>query len=69
MPKFIKNKKTDRIWWVNNAGEQIGVFEFSFDQEKIYNLFEDYPHALTPEEIEIFDKENPEWAEFFKDRK
>ena len=69
MPKFIKNKKTDRIWWVNNVGEQIGVFEFSFDQKKIYNLFEDYPHALTPEEIEIFDKENPEWADFFKDRK
>ena len=69
MPKFFKNKKTDRIWWVNNLGEKIGVFEFTFDKEKIYNLFQDYPHALTPEEVEIFDKENPEWAEFFADRK
>ena len=69
MPKFYKNKKTDKIWWLDNLGEQIGVFEFSFDKEKIYNLFQDYPHALTPDEIEIFDKENPEWADFFKDRK
>ena len=69
MAKFYKNKKTDRIFWVNNLGEQIGVFEFTFDKEKIYNLFQDYPHALTPDEIEIFDKENPEWADFFKDRK
>lgn len=69
MAKFYKNKKTDRIFWVNNLGEQIGVFEFTFDKEKIYNLFQDYPHALTPDEVEIFDKENPEWADFFKDRK
>lgn len=69
MAKFYKNKKTDRIFWVNNLGEQIGVFEFTFDKEKIYNLFQDYPHALTPDEVVIFDKENPEWADFFKDRK
>lgn len=69
MAQFYKNKKTDKIWWVNNLGEQIGVFEFTFDKEKIYNLFQDYPHALTPEEVDTFDKENPEWADFFKDRK
>ena len=31
-------------------------------------MFADYPKALTPEQKQIFDKENPEWADFFKDR-
>ena len=68
MPRFHKNRKADRIWWVDNP-DQIGVFEFSFDRLKVYNLFRDYPHALTPEEVEIFDRENPQWADFFADRK
>lgn len=67
--KFYKNKKTDRIWWIDNFGETVGEFLFSFDRSKIYNMFQDYPYAMTPEEIEIFDKENPYWAEFFADRK
>ena len=41
---------------------------FSFDKVKIFNLFEDYPHNLTSEEKEIFDKENSYWKEFFKER-
>ena len=28
----------------------------------------DYPHKLTPEQKKNFDEENPEWAEFLKDR-
>ena len=31
-------------------------------------MFADYPHNLTPEQKKIFDEENPEWCEFFKDR-
>lgn len=37
--------------------------------KKIYNLFANYPHNMTAEEVKIFDKENPYWAAFFKDRK
>lgn len=65
--KFYKNNKSDKIYWVDNA-DQIGVRLFSFDQKTIFNMFADYPHNLTPEQKEIFDEENPYWADFFKDR-
>lgn len=64
---FYKNNDTDQIWWVDNT-EKIGEHLFTFDKKKIYNLFEDYPYNLTKEQKEIFDKENPYWKEFFKDR-
>lgn len=64
---FYKNEPTDIIWWVDNT-EETGVFEFSFDKRRIYNLFQDYPWELSKEEKAIFDKENPFWANFFKDR-
>lgn len=65
--KFYKNNPSDVIWWVENT-EQVGVWEFSFDKKKIFNMFSDYPHKLTAEQKAIFDKENPYWADFFKDR-
>lgn len=37
------------IWWLNNIGI-IGEHIFSFDKEKLYNVFVDYPDNLTPEE-------------------
>ena len=64
---FYKNNDTDQIWWVDNP-EKIGEHLFTFDKKKIYNLFEDYPYNLTKEQKEIFDKENPYWTDFFKDR-
>ena len=64
---FYKNKETDTIYWVDNV-DRIGEHLFSFDKKKIYNLFRDYPNKLTPNEKEIFDKENPYWADFFHDR-
>ena len=67
--KFYKNKPDDAIYWVDNLGESIGEFLFSFDRERVFNLFADYPQALTPEQKAIFDEENPFWAEFFADRK
>lgn len=65
--KFYKEKKGDKIWWVENP-ESKGEFLFSFDKKVIFNLFADYPHKLTPEQKELFDKENPYWKDFFSDR-
>jgi hypothetical protein len=66
--EFIKNNPTDKIWWVDNPDVK-GEFLFSFDREKVFNLFADYPWKLTKEQKRIFDKENPYWADYFKDRK
>ena len=65
--KFYKNDPTDQIWWIDNP-DKIGELLFSFDKKNIFNMFRDYPHNLTPKQKEIFDEENPEWADFFKDR-
>ena len=67
--KFIKNNENDVIWWVDNAKEVVGEWLFTFDKTNIFNMFQDYPHKLTKKQREIFDKENPYWADFFKDRK
>lgn len=65
---FYKNNENDLIWWVDNT-DQLGIWLFSFDKNKIFNMFADYPRKLTKEQKEIFDRENPYWADFFKDRK
>lgn len=64
---FYRENDSDRVWWTHDP-DRIGEFLFSFDKKKIYNLFRDYPTKLNKEEKEIFDSENPEWAEFFSDR-
>ena len=64
---FYKQNKNDKIQWIDNI-DTIGEFLFSFDKKKIFNLFADYPHNLTAEQKEIFDKENPYWKDFFSSR-
>lgn len=66
--KWYKNNPADKIWWLDNADEKVGEFIFSFDKEKQFNMFADYPHNLTAEQKDIFDKENPYWKDFFADR-
>lgn len=66
--RFYKENPSDRVWWLDNFGV-VGEFVFSFDRKKEYNLFADYPHNMTDDEVRIFDAENPFWADFFKDRK
>ena len=53
--------------WLRNP-EQKGEFLFTFDGNRVFNLFRDYPHELTQEEKDVFDAENPYWADYFKDR-
>ena len=65
--EFYKNHPKDKIWWLD-VPDRVGEWLFSFDKKKVFNMFEDYPEKLTPEQKEIFDKENPYWKEFFKDR-
>ena len=64
---WYKNNETDKIWW-KDTPDRVGEWVFSFDKEKEFNMFADYPHNLTAEQKKIFDEENPEWCEFFKDR-
>lgn len=65
---WYKNNETDVIWW-KDTPDRIGEHVFSFDRQHELNLFADYPHNMTAEQVKIFDEENPFWAEFFKDRK
>ena len=61
-------KPGDKVWWVEEPITKDGEWLFSFDKQNVYNLFADYPWKLSQEERLIFDRENPYWVEFFKDR-
>lgn len=62
--KFYKRHETDKVWQVKYV-DYVGLKAVSFDKKKILFLFEDYPKKFTKEEKELFDKENPFWADFF----
>jgi len=66
---WYKNNDNDKIWWLDNGDERKGEFIFSFDKNKKYNLFRDYPQNLTPQEKDIFDSENVFWRNYFSDRR
>ena len=68
MAMSSNDNKTTNFRWVESP-ESVGKRLFTFDGKKIFNLFKDYPYALTEEEVELFDSLNPYWADFFKDRK
>lgn len=61
------NNEIMEFTWIRNP-EQKGEFLFTFDGKQIFNLFRDYPSALTKEQKKLFDEKNPYWAEYFKDR-
>lgn len=65
--EWYKEHPENKIWWLDNY-ERRGERVFSFDKVKAYNLFRDYPYALSSEELAIFKREEPFWAEFFMDR-
>ena len=64
--EWYKENPDNQIWWLNT--DEVGTMAFSFDRKKTYYLFQDYPYKLTSKELEIFNAENPYWADFFKDR-
>lgn len=64
--RWYKNNTDDKIWWKDT--DSVGEWLFSFDKKQVFNMFADYPHNLTTEQKKIFDEENPEWVDFFKDR-
>ena len=66
--EWYKDEPGQKIWWLEVLNAK-GLWLFSFDKEKIYNMFEDYPWNMTDEEVKIFDEENPYWSDFFRDRK
>lgn len=59
--------KVMKFEWIDNP-DQVGEMNFTFDGKEIFNLHQDYPHKLSKEQKELFDRENPFWAEFFKDK-
>lgn len=60
-------KEKAKFEWIESPN-RVGEMLFTFDGREVFNLFRDYPHNLTKEQKEIFDSENPYWADFFKDR-
>ena len=44
------------MWWKSES-DKVGEWIFSFDKQKEFNMFSDYPERLTKTEKEIFDKE------------
>ena len=65
----MSNKKdtTLNFRWLDNP-EKVGERLFTFDEKTVFNLFQDYPQALTEEQKRIFDELNPYWKEFFKSK-
>jgi len=62
-----KSNTAKEFSWVYTPN-QIGVIRFTFDGNKVFNLFKDYPYALSKEEKAMFDDANPFWADYFSDR-
>ena len=62
MENFYKNNPNSRVWWLAKDECDFDEFLFSFDKKKIYNLYEDYGHNMTDEEMEILNEDEPEMA-------
>lgn len=64
---FYQEENNKKIYWVE-LFDKIGSLCITFDKIKVYNLWEDYPHNFTKEEIEILKKEEVYWSKFFGNR-
>ena len=68
LPMPNKQDTTLNFWWLDSS-EKVGKRLFTFDGKTVFNLFRDYPQALTEEQKRVFDELNPYWKEFFKNKK
>lgn len=59
---FYKKKETDKIWWVDFP--DMDSLLFLSIKKRFYSFFGDCPKNFSPEELEIFKKEQPFWAKF-----
>ena len=64
----MSDNKELKFSWLPKS-DKVGERLFTFDGKQIFNLFRDYPYALSAEQKKLFDEANPFWADFFKDRK
>ena len=66
MKQWKKDSPNNSVWWLVEVDEEIDEddYVFSFDKKRRYHLFRDYPMKLTPEELEIFNKEYPFWRRY-----
>lgn len=55
---------TPTVRWIRNR-EHKGELQFTFDGVQIFNLFHDYPYALSDEQKRVFDEENPFLGKLF----
>lgn len=65
--KFYRWSENDKVYWVVNDPPALGRWRFTFDRKKIYDFWGgSFLKELTKEEKEIFYKENPHLADFYK---
>ena len=62
---WYKKEKDRLVWWLDDD-RHLGRHVFSFDKVQKFNFFKDYPHKLSEEQRQIFDKEEPFWSDYFK---
>ena len=64
---FTKDSEESKVWWIDKIDVR-GEILFSLIK-KIYNLFRDYPHNMTEEEVRIFGRRILTGEIFSLDRK
>ncbi|MDY4861179.1 MAG: hypothetical protein SO162_01330 [Candidatus Onthomorpha sp.] len=69
--RLYKSHRADKEWWVDELDEDgkplIGTLMVSIDRKTVLNLWTDYIR-LTNEQRDLFDKENPYWAEYLDNK-
>ncbi len=65
LEEWYKHRKTDVMSWTGPI-DAIGPILFSFDDGRtVHNVYGGGPCELTPEQIAIFQKENPTLADLY----